>query len=114
MARNTKRSRAGYDIYVRAYKPDYVGSVKLTRDAVIADTFFAKITGQVNENVFSGNIKGVDTLITLQTPDLVDEILIDWYIMWDDNYYRVIDKNITIIDERGRYDTVFTVRRTIL
>lgn len=113
MARNTKRSIAGYNLYVRAYKPDYADNVKLLRDAVVYDIFNAKKKGEVIDNVFSGNVKGVDILITLQTPDLVDDIKTDWFVEFDGGFYRVIDKNIIIIDDIGRVDTVFTVRKAV-
>lgn len=118
--RNIARSKGGYNKICRVYGANYDVGDKLLKDAKLIDRFYAKEINRVENNTFNGNIKTVDLLVTLESPDFV-LAKTDFFVEYDNNLYRIVDKteNImvdkteNIMDHRGRILTTIVLRRRL-
>ena len=110
--RNTGISRAGYNKLCRVYGADYDIGDKLLKDEKLIDIFYAKELNKVENNTYNGNIKVVDLLVTLESPDFV-KAKTDFFVEYDNNLYRLVDKTENIIDYRGNSITTIVLRRRL-
>lgn len=110
--RNIARSKGGYNKICRVYGANYDAGDKLLKDAKSIDRFYAKEINRVENNTFNGNIKTVDLLVTLESPDFV-LAKTDFFVEYDNNLYRIVDKTENIIDHRGRILTTIVLRRRL-
>ena len=110
--RNTGISRAGYNKLCRVYGADYDTGDKLLKDEKLIDIFYARELNNVENNTFNGNIKTVDLLVTLESPDFI-RAKTDFFIEYDNNFYRLVDKTENIINYRGDTLTTIILRRRL-
>lgn len=99
MAIDFTQSRDKFPDRCKYIKGQYVDKMQLTQDAVIQGVFYsADAVAQSTEEVVSGNIKRKQVSITLKTPDILNDLTTDDYVLYSDGYLWRIRK-ITVDDK---------------
>ena len=106
------RSKAGYNFRCYYYKPDYEENIRLNRDAKIEGIIYLKKTNEIIANSFVGSTKTTEVILETRTPDFIDDLKIDYFILLEGYIYRVSGMgSIGDIDDQGRKDYSVTLKR---
>ena len=113
MSRNLNRSKAGYNLRCKYYKPEYIKNERLVIGAEVLGVFYCKKISERLDNNFNGTTKSIDAILELETRDSV-ELAGDYFVELPNGLvYRVIDQGRIFIDDRSRVDTTITLRRRV-
>ena len=90
MAIDTRTTRADKGNRSKYYKKEYVENMKLIQDAKVQGVFYCKDVGPFSSiPVASGNIMRRQYTGTIMTEDIVDDLEVNDFVLYDDNLYIV-------------------------
>lgn len=87
MAVDTTQSRDKFNDRCKYVKGNYVEKMELTQDAIFQGVFYARdAVAQTEEEIMQGNVKRKQYAITLETPDIVNDLSTDDFVLYVDGY----------------------------